>query len=65
MLSIYSLLVYYIYPNSKEMQKKIGASKELSENFGQVKQWLDANGGKKAADEFLTGMQERAGQVVK
>jgi len=52
-LTVYSLLIYYVCPNSREIQEGIGKSKELSENFGRVKGWLDANGGKQIADEFL------------
>ena len=60
-LTIYSVLVYHVYPNSKEMQDELKASKELSENFGRVKGWLEANEGKKIADEFLTNISMQSG----
>jgi len=55
-LGIYSLLVYYVYPNSKGMRERISADKELSANFSLVSGWLDANGGKRIADEVLANV---------
>jgi hypothetical protein len=60
-LSIYSVLVYYVHPNSKEMQKGLEASRELSANFKLVKGWLEANGGKRIADEFLENVSRQRG----
>jgi hypothetical protein len=53
-LAIYAICTYYIYPNSKEFMKKINASKEYSKNFTRIKDWLDANDGKRMADGFFT-----------
>ena len=58
-LGIYSLLVYYVYPNSKEMQREISTSKELSANFYLVKNWLEANEGKRIADEILANVSSQ------
>ena len=60
-LAIYSVLVYYVYPNSTEMRERLKAQKELSANFDNVKNWLEANDGKKIADEFLANISEQKG----
>ncbi|MCX6772100.1 MAG: hypothetical protein NTX79_08710 [Candidatus Micrarchaeota archaeon] len=47
---LYSMLVYYAYPNRPEFREKIDSDRELSANFKMVKEWLDRNQGKAAID---------------
>jgi len=49
-VQLYSMLVYYIYPNRPDFKRKIDSSEELSGNFRMVKEWLDQNNGKAAID---------------
>jgi len=50
LLQIYSMLVYYAYPNRSDFKKKIDTDQELSENFKTIKGWLDQNDGKEYLD---------------
>ena len=56
LLTLYSLLVYYMYPNDGRLKNEIDADLKLSKNFNSVKGWLDANGGKKIADEYMEAL---------
>lgn len=52
-LTVYALLVYYVYPKKATFRKSIEANSEFKANFGIVKGWLDANNGRMLTDEFV------------
>jgi len=51
--TLYAVLVYHIYSKRDDVRRTIDSNPELSENFKVMKAWLDNNGGRQAADEFL------------
>lgn len=61
-MTVYSLIVYYIYPDSPELRKAIASSKEYGENFRLVSDWLSKNGGQELGKAFLEGVSFMEGQ---
>ena len=51
--TLYSTVVYYIYPNVPAFKKIMDSDSELSTNFKAVKTMLDKSGGAQLADQFL------------
>jgi len=52
----YSLLVYYIYPNSEKFRKAVDGNPELSRNFRTISTWLEGMDARKYADEFMADL---------
>jgi len=50
---IYPHLVYMVYEADPRFRKAIDSNPELKRNFQEKKGWLDANGGRKCADDFI------------
>ena len=56
--SIYSLVVYKIYPNVPEYKEIIDSDKELASNFQEIKEKLDANEGERMAEQIVQNASE-------
>jgi hypothetical protein len=52
----YSLLVYYIYPNSEEFRKAVDGNPELKRNFRTISTWLEGMDARKYADDFVADL---------
>ena len=59
--AVYATAIYYIYPNQPLFRKGIDSDKELSANFWKMKQWVDANGYERLADEIVSNVAKAMG----
>jgi hypothetical protein len=55
-VTVYSFLIYQLYPKKSELRKAIIQDPELSSNFVAMKSMLDKSEGKKAAEVFLNSV---------
>ncbi len=55
-VTVYSFLIYQLYPKKPELRKAISQDPELSSNFAAMKSLLDKSEGKKAAEVFLNSV---------
>jgi hypothetical protein len=61
-LTVYSLLVYRVYPSSQDLQQAINSSKEHKENFQIISGWLSKNGGQERATSFVDAARSFSAQ---
>ena len=60
-MTIFSALVFAIYPNDERFRRMVQGSPELSGNFAKVSEWVGTMGGRELSEAFATGVEGMEG----